>query len=233
MNASEFRMDPSDPAYAGQAAYSRSFLRIYDLAVVKLSNSFVWRCPANTLLDHYQSHVTTSHLDVGPGTGFYLDRVRFPGASPALTLLDPNPDVLQFTSNRLRRYTPMTRAANALEPIDLAPSSFRSVGFGFVLHCLPGDLAAKSVVFDHVAPCVETGGVIFGSTILGEGVDHTRLARTLIHLYNRKRIFSNSGDGLDGLNTELSKRFSRYEVEVVGSVALFAAWVDRPARAHD
>ncbi|MGH3505898.1 MAG: class I SAM-dependent methyltransferase [Nocardioidaceae bacterium] len=223
-------MDPSDPAHAGQAVYSKSFLRIYDIAVVRLSNSFVWRCPANTLLDHYQSHVTTSHLDVGPGTGYYLDRVHFPGDSPALTLLDPNPDVLQFTSNRLRRYSPMTHAADALKPIGLAPQSFRSVALGFVLHCLPGDLAAKSVVFDNVSPLVETDGVIFGSTILGEGVDHTRLARKLIHLYNRKRIFSNSGDGLDGLSNELSERFTRYEVEVVGSVALFAAWVDRTTR---
>jgi SAM-dependent methyltransferase len=225
----QFALDPSDPAYRGQAVYTAGTLRGYDTVVVRLSNSFVWRCPAARIRAHYDRHLTTAHLDVGPGTGFYLDRCRFPGPAPRLTLLDANPDVLRFAAARLRRYQPALHAADALKPIDLPPAEFRSVGLGHLLHCLPGDIAAKAVVFDNLIPLVEPGGVIFGSTILHHGVQHTRLGRVLLRAYNRKGIFTNLDDDLDGLERALAHRFDRFHLEIVGAVALFAGWVGGPA----
>jgi Methyltransferase domain len=217
-----FSLDGSDPAYAGQAAYTRKMLRVYDAVVVKLSNSLVWRCPAGTILGHYQRHVSASHLDVGPGTGWYLDRCHFPDGEPRLTLLDANPEVLRFAGQRLRRYQPTLHPANVLEPIGLPPASFRSVGLSYVLHCLPGDIASKAVVFDHLLPLVQPGGVVFGATILQGGVRHTRLARTLLPVYNRKGLFANRDDDLEGLERALASRFTGYELDVTGGVALFA-----------
>jgi SAM-dependent methyltransferase len=220
-----FSLDRSDPAYRGQAIYTRRALRIYDTLVVRFSNSVVWRCSARRILGHYRRHVAAAHLDVGPGTGYYLDRVRFPvDGPPDLTLLDPNPEVLRYAARRLRRYRPLLHAADALKPIALEPASFQSVGLGYLLHCLPGDIDAKAVVFDHVIPLVATGGVVFGTTILNGGVHHTRLARRLIGLYNHKGIFSNRHDDLAGLERALAARFERHALEVHGSVALFAAW---------
>jgi SAM-dependent methyltransferase len=223
--ADGFALDPSDPAHPGQAVYTRRTLRAYDPLVVKFSNSWVWRCPARRILAHYRRHVGGAHLDIGPGTGYYLDRVRFPGGgAPGLTLLDPNPEVLRYAGHRLRRYSPLLLAADALKPIALEPASFQSVGLGYVLHCLPGDLASKAVVFDNVVPLVRPGGVVFGSTILHSGVRHGRLARKLIPLYNHKGIFANVHDDLDGLERALAGRFERHTVAVQGSVALFAGW---------
>jgi hypothetical protein len=216
-------LDRSDPAYAGQAVYTKGMLRAYDAVVVKASNSLAWRCPARRILRHYDRYVSAAHLDVGPGTGYYLDRCRFP-ATPRLTLLDPNPDVLAYAGARLRRYAPTLHAADALKPIDL-PLSFRSVGLGYVLHCLPGGIADKAVVFDHLAPLVEPGGVVFGTTILTGGVRHNALGRTLLRVYNRKGIFANLGDDLDGLQLALAARFDRVEVDVAGAVALYAGWI--------
>jgi hypothetical protein len=71
-----FPLDDSDPAYRGQAVYTARTLRAYDAVVVKASNSLVWRCPARRILAQYDSHVSAAHLDVGPGTGYYLDRCR-------------------------------------------------------------------------------------------------------------------------------------------------------------
>lgn len=217
-------LDPSDPAYAGQAVYTSGVLRGYDLGVVKLSNSLVWRCPARRILGHYDRHVAASHLDVGPGTGFYLARCRFPAATPRITLLDPNPEVLSYAARRLRRYGPTLHTADALRPIVLEPASFRSAGLSYVLHCLPGDIATKAVVFDNLIPLMEPGGVIFGSTILAAGVTHTAVGRRLLRLYNHKGIFANLDDDLEGLQRELARRFTRFELDVVGAVALFAAW---------
>ena len=220
-----FALGNADPAHAGQAVYTKRTLRAYDTIVVRLSNSLVWQCPARRIKTHYERHLATPHLDVGPGTGYYLDHSRFPARDPSITLLDPNADVLQFAGRRLRRFRPDIVAANALEPIALEPQSFRSVGLGYVLHCMPGDLAAKAVVFDNLTPLVTPGGVIFGTTILNDGVQHTRLSRKLMGVYNKKGIFSNVDDDLDGLRRELDRRFERFELDVVGAVALFAAWV--------
>jgi hypothetical protein len=222
-------LDPSDPAYAGQAVYTRGALRLYDTLVVRLSNSLAWRCPARRIVAHYRTHVSSPHLDIGPGTGYYLERCcSAGGGEPSITLLDANPAVLRYAGRRLRRFRPRLHAANALEPIGLEPASFRSVGLGYVLHCLPGDLESKSVVFDHVLPLLAPGGVVFGTTILNGGVRHTALARRLIGLYNRKGIFANLDDDLEGLQRALARRFERIAVDVVGSVALFAAWAGPP-----
>jgi hypothetical protein len=127
------------------------------------------------------------------------------------------------TSAAIRMYRPTTSAADVLKPISL-DRTFRSVGMSYVLHCLPGDIESKAVAFDNLAPLLEAGGVIFGTTILGHGVEHTPLGRTLIRAYNRKEIFSNLDDGRHALERALAARFDRYELEVSGSVALFAGW---------
>jgi hypothetical protein len=169
VSVEQFTIEQSDPAHAGQAVYTKRTLRAYDTLVVRLSNSLVWRCPARRIRAHYQQHIGAAHLDVGPGTGYYLDHVHFPADAPAITLLDPNPEVLRYAARRLRRYEPTVHAADALRPIGLGPRSFRSVALGYVVHCLPGTIADKAVVFDHITPLVEPGGVIFGTTILHDG----------------------------------------------------------------
>jgi hypothetical protein len=219
-----FALDRSDPAYRGQAVYTARTLRAYDAVVVRLSNSLAWRCPVSRILAQYNRHVSAAHLDVGPGTGYYLDRCAFPDEAPDVTLLDPNADVLRYAAHRLARYQPRTKAADVLKPIDLDPATFRSVALSYVLHCLPGDIGSKAGAFDNLVPLVEPGGVVFGTTILGRGVEHNLLGRRLLRAYNRKGIFSNGQDDRDGLERCLAERFDRYELEISGSVALFAGW---------
>ena len=121
-------LDPADPAFAGQAVYTSEFLaRVYDPLVVRYTNRFLWRCPSTRLVKMYDEHVTDRHLDVGPGTGYYLDRCRFPSQAPALTLLDPNPNVLAAASARVKRYAPSVVAANVLEPIAVEGEQFDSI----------------------------------------------------------------------------------------------------------
>jgi hypothetical protein len=76
----------------------------------------------------------------------------------------------------------------------------------------------------HVRPHLEPGAVLFGATILGRGVPHTRVGRRLLHVYNRKGIFSNADDDERGLRLGLESALKDVEIEVVGAVALFAAW---------
>lgn len=217
------RLDPA--VRAGQAAYTRRSLALYDLLVLGLSNRWIWRCPTDRILALYRRHVTGNHLDCGVGTGFYLDRCGFPGPDPRILLIDLNPDCLAVAAARIGRYRPQVHRANLLAPLAGAPSGFDSVSLAYLLHCLPGAIPEKAVVFDHLKALANPGAVIFGATLLSDGVPRGGLARRLAGLYNRKGIFSNRDDGLADLEDALAQRFEILELETVGCAALFAAKV--------
>jgi hypothetical protein len=166
--------------------------------------------------------VSDTHLDVGVGTGYFLDRCRFPVAKPEIHLMDLNPNCLKRTSRRIRRYGPVTPRCNVLEPIQGSLPRFGSIAAANLLHCLPGTMLDKAVVFRNLKPLLREGGVLFGVTVLGQGVDDAgALYRVTNRLYNRKSIFCNLGDGAADLDASLAKSFAEHTVEVVGTLAFF------------
>src|SRR5262249_14953873 len=141
---------------------------------------------------------------------------------------DLNPNTLRYTSARLARYRPVTRQANALEPLPVEPGTVGSAGTSMLLHCVPGAIPDKARVLDHLAACVRPGGRVFGATILTVGVPVTPLARTLLARFNRGGHFHNQRDSLADLHAALAARFQKFDLRVYGSAALFEAEV--PAR---
>ncbi len=206
---------------AGQAVYTRMLLRVYDLWVLGISNSFIWKCPSRIQRAQYNKLVGASHLDVGVGTGYYLKHCHFPVEKPRIGLLDLNPNSLTFTARRIARYQPECWRANVLEPLDIETEPFDSIAVNYLLHCLPGKLAEKGVVFDNLLPYLKPGGVLFGTTLLSGGVFRSSKAKSLMRFYNSKGVFSNEHDSLDQLEEALAQRFSEFNVRVVGCVALF------------
>ncbi|MEE9178356.1 MAG: methyltransferase type 12, partial [Acidimicrobiia bacterium] len=65
-------MDPSDPAYAGQKDYSPRLLAIYEPWVLGFMARAVWKSPTPPAVERYRQHLGSRHLDVGPGTGYFL-----------------------------------------------------------------------------------------------------------------------------------------------------------------
>ena len=216
---------PSQQVLAGQAIYTPLTLRGYDLAVVSLSHRFIWQSPARLLEERYDRYITANHLELGAGTGYFLDRCHFPSPAPRIALMDLNPSTLEFASRRLARYRPETFRRNVLEPISIDGPGFDSLAINDVLHCLPGSIGSKAVAFDHLKALMNRGGVLFGSTLLQGGVRRSPLARILMELYNRLGIFSNREDDLQGLKRELSLRFREVSVDVIGCSALFSGRV--------
>lgn len=210
---------------AGAAVYSKLVLSIYDLFVLGFSNQFVWQCPSQRILDFYNQHISDNHLDVGVGTGYFLHHCHFPSNTPVLALVDLNPNSLQMAAHRLRRYQPTNYLADILTPLPLEIKGFTSIGLNYLLHCLPGTMASKGIIFEHLKPCLARGGVVFGSAILGEGVQHNVLGRLLMKIYNAKGIFNNRRDNVEDLVGCLTKYFRRHTLRIEGSVALFAGWV--------
>ena len=215
----------SEQVEAGQAAYTRRELATYDFIVLRVSNRFLWKCPTQRLMLHYNKHITANHLDVGVGTGYFLDRCQFPSPTPRVALMDLNPDSLEVASHRIARYKPETYRRNVLESISLDSAKFDSVGINYLLHCLPGTIDSKSAVFDHLRALMNPNGVIFGSTRLQGGVRRNRFAKHQMDVYNKRGTFSNQCDDLEGLKRVLAQRLGDVSVEVVGCAALFAGRV--------
>jgi hypothetical protein len=213
-------MDPK----RGAAIYSPFILSLYDVAVHGVSNALAWRCPTSDLVALYDANVSARHMDIGVGTGLFLDRCRFPVPDPAIALVDLNHNTLRFASDRIRRYRPRTHVANVLEPFAIeGGEKFDSIGMTYLLHCLPGDLRSKAVTFRHIRPMLADGGVVFGATILGEGVPKNRFARALLAAYNKRGVFSNREDSEERLREVLEEHFERVAITVRGMVAIFTA----------
>lgn len=228
MTTHSARSDVPADVKAGQAIYSAGILRLYDWYVLGLSNRLVWRCPTAKIEQLYREHLSGNHLDVGVGTGYFLDRCPFPERSPRIVLMDLNPTCLAAASERIARYEPQQVQCNILEPIQYDGPQFASISMNYVLHCLPGTLSQKSVVFDHLKSLLRPNGTLFGSTILGDGLPRNLMAQTLMSVYNRKGIFSNQDDSLQALQDALDRRFESCRVDTVGCVALFWGKVHGP-----
>ena len=198
-------MDRDDPAYAGQREYTPFFLRIYDPLILGVITPLVWRCPTSRLVAAYRRHLGQRHLDVGPGTGYFLERAGMPDGTP-VTLLDPNAHVLDHASRRLRHLDITTVEADVCKPLPVH-RAFDSAALNGVLHCLPGPLPRKAAAVDHVAAVLSPTGVLFGASILGLSAGHTWLSRGI-----------------------LEASFERVELETVGSMAIFAATSPRRQR---
>jgi len=210
---------------SGQAVYTKRVLKVYDFVVLGVSNRFVWKCPTPEQLQHYERNLSANHLDVGVGSGYFLDRCRFPSKIPRVALLDLNSTALEFAAQRIARYRPESYRRNILEPITIDAPAFDSVAVNYLLHCLPGSLASKASVFDHLRPLMNANARLFGTTLLHHGVERSWAARRLMSLYNDKGIFSNQQDDLETLKCELDRRFEDVRVDVVGCGALFSGRV--------
>jgi len=208
---------------SGHAVYTGFVLKLYDLIVCEFSNRFVWHCASHRIQSLYDRRVSANHLEVGPGTGYFLDRCAFSSGCSRLVLLDLNLNCLEKSMRRLARYSPQCRRADIRQkPVGERPG-FDSIGLNYVLHCLPGNAAAKETVMENLKTYLNPGGVVFGSTILGRGGRPGVLARMFIKVYNSMGIFSNVEDSPDLLRQILEKHFKTPSLEVRGNVALFMA----------
>ena len=212
-----------DDVEAGQAAYNPRTLALYDLWVTQVSNRWIWQCPPEAIADFYDRNASLNHLDVGVGSGYYPAHCKKLRRGARVALMDMNPESLRFAARRIAALKPETWQANVLEPIAQNIPPFDSVALNYLIHCLPGTIESKAVVFANLKPLLNPGGVLFGTTLLQGGVRRTLQARALMRAYNRRRLIQNERDHLRGLHAGLEASFPAVEIEVRGAVALFRA----------
>jgi SAM-dependent methyltransferase len=211
----------NENAIAGQAVYSKKVLSIYDFWVLGISNHYLWKCPTRLISEQFSMLVSTNHLDVGVGTGYYLKHF-LPQTTKRIALLDLNRNSLETAISAISNFQFEVYCGDVLEPLEFNIQKFDSISVNYLLHCLPGNIAEKGIVFKNLKSHMNIGAVLFGSTILGRGTGTNFFAEKLMNIYNNKGIFSNHNDDLDSLITSLKENFSDVKVEVIGYVALFS-----------
>lgn len=215
-------MDSAAPGYKGFKDYTRRFLKTYDPWVVGFMVPRVWKTSPAPGLALYREHLGPRHLDVGPGTGYFIAEAS-PPADTQITLLDANPAVLDHCAERLAAWRPTLVEANVLQPL-ATEGPFDSAALAHVLHCLPGPMPAKAGAVQHIAAVLSDDGVLFGGTVLGLSAGHTLAARTFLRLANLHGGFDNRHDDVKGLRAILEASFHDVEIDLPSpSIAYFVA----------
>ncbi|MGL4219198.1 MAG: class I SAM-dependent methyltransferase [Shewanella sp.] len=207
----------------GAKVYTPLALKIYDWWVLGISNRFAWKCSTNDhLVPHFKRHLGQRHLDIGVGTGFYLQHVP---KNIAISLMDMNANSLAVAKERVSSHCCTTTIQHDIfEPIPAEyEGRYDSVSLYYLLHCLPGTLVEKRIALLNASKALKPNGTLFGATILGYEVNHNFLGKKLMHVYNSKGIFSNVQDTEAELSHELSLLFENVTINRVGKVALFSA----------
>jgi len=209
----------------GHAIYTSFNLNFYNLFILGISNKIFWKCPTQRILAFYNEHVTANHLDIGVGTGYYLDRCRFPSAKPRLAIMDINEPSLQRTAKLIARYSPEVYRADMFKPeqVQQVRGKFDSVALCYLFHCMPGNLRVKLKTLEQLLPILNDGATIFGATILGTGTNQSLLTKLRLKQLNSEGILHNLDDNRADLSDGLGRYFDDRRIEVIGHVALFSA----------
>ena len=137
---------------------------------------FFWRCSTTQVtLPFFRSHVRRTHLDIGVGTGYFLQHSHLAPDAP-ITLCDLNANCLEKTKERLGRPDLDCLHHDILEPLPESVGSFDSISLMFLLHCLPPPQKRKCQVLCMLKHHLKPDGVLFGCTVLGPNSgDQSRL----------------------------------------------------------
>ena len=103
-----------------EVLYTPWRLAFYDFWVLGLVTSYGWCCPTTTyLLPLFRANVRKNHLDIGVGSGYYLDPSTVP-TTTKLTLIDSESHALAVAKARTKRSDATAIVANVLQPLPLS-----------------------------------------------------------------------------------------------------------------
>lgn len=229
-----FRGLPVDAIHGGSGEtvvrgtwiYATPVLGLYDRLVPGLLKPQVWQCPSSRLVEQYRRNCGPVHVDLGPGTGFYLERQMSEREFSRLVLVDARESCLRHAGRRLQAAKPERVRLDMTcqqPPLRIPVESADSVAASFLIHCLPRGLADAGALAGEAARLIGQRGVFFGSTLLPQPAASRLVSRSCTSLFNRIGIFGNRDDSRRGLVSLLESRFARVQIEMAGCVALFRA----------
>ncbi|BCN81287.1 SAM-dependent methyltransferase [Prescottella equi] len=217
--------DPIDTEIDGALLYGQQILAYYSSRISAWCNSLVWKCPNTSILKYYNDNIGARHLEVGTRSVWFLEQANLPVAAELYLLGLKTREVLA-AKRRLTDQSFDTRVhiGSVMAPITPSMGCFDSIAATLVFHRLPGTWYEKRLAIRHISHALKEDGIFFGATILGTGVRHNLLGRTLCDVLNsRLGVFHNRRDDKAGLVEALDASFEEVDVTVEGSTAKFIA----------
>ncbi|KAH8658379.1 S-adenosyl-L-methionine-dependent methyltransferase [Xylariales sp. PMI_506] len=219
-------LEPPKPAEvkdSEEVLYTPWRLAFYDFWVLGLVTTYGWCCPTTTyLLPLFRANVRKNHLDIGVGSGYYLDPSTVP-TTTKLTLIDSESHALAVAKARTKRSDATAIVANVLEPLPLS-EKYDSVSMYYLLHCIPVSIEQKCRVFSNIKLHMTPDGVLTGANILNKGVKQDNFFGAWIRRgITRHGILHNASDTAYDFEHALRENFHKVETWVVGSIFIFRA----------
>ena len=191
---------------------------MYDIIVNDVNCRYVWKCEKNHIFNLYKQNISKNHLEIGPGTGYFLKNYSFSN----LTLMDVNEDTLSFSKNQLKAQSKkiqnfhhdIFKQKKYVKDID-------SVGVNYVLHCVDGKLEDK---LDRLAKNLITDRdvIIFGASIIQKEQEKNKITEAELYFLNQMNIFHNQYDYASNAIRYFEKNKIKYNYNVIGNVFLFS-----------
>ena len=199
-------------------------MEYYDGVVNEFNCLHVWKCSRQYIINHYRSHISNYHLEIGPGSGYFLKRdiLRKNPSINKLTLIDVNDDILDYSKQNLKdEYSNDITTLNTDIFSHTIPSDiqFKSVGINYVLHCIPGSLHEN--IDTLLTNLNSTNYNIFGATVISDPIHMNPIAEYELMVLNSLGIFNNKNDTYEEFQEYLINQKIKHNITKRGYVALF------------
>ena len=197
-----------------------SNLHYYDRFVNQFNCKYVWKCSPDKIFNIYNQNCSKYHLEIGPGTGYFLKNSNLNSTIHELTLIDINDQILDYSMKNLKSEYSNINALNYNLFTDKIPDhiKFDSVGINYVLHCIPGDLQKKIDTLIHNLG--DNNYKLFASTVICDPLHISIIAEYELMLLNSLGIFNNNNDTYQELQEYLENNKFKYNLHKEGYVAI-------------
>ena len=198
----------------------------YDRLVNEINCEKVWKCSKKHIINNYNKNINCNHLEIGPGTGYFLKKKNLNVNLNKLTLVDVNSKILNYSKNNLKsEYSDINILSHNLFSYEI-PSKvkFNSVGINYVLHCIPGNLQTKldKLIFN----LGNNKYNLFGASVICDPLHMNPIAEYELIFLNALGIFNNNNDTYEELNEYLNNRNLNFSLKKQGYVAIFNIHID-------
>ena len=198
----------------------------YDKFVNKVNCEKVWKCPQKHIINNYRRNINENHLEIGPGTGYFLTKENLDVNLNKLTLIDVNSEILDYSRNKLQsEYSDINILCHDLFTCEIPDSVvFNSVGINYVLHCVPGNLQTK--LDKLISNLGDNKYNLFGASVICDPLHMNPIAEYELMFLNAFGIFHNNNDTYEELDEYLNNRNLKFTLKKQGYVAIFNIEID-------
>lgn len=193
-------------------------LPFYDKIVNDINCKYIWKCNKENIFKLYKKNIKKNHLEIGPGTGYFLKKYTFSN----LYLMDINKDILLFSKKELEKNNKNIKIYHHnIFQKKLYLNNIDSIGINYVLHCIDGNLENKIELL-HKNLRTKKDVVIFGATVINIDKYQNSLAKIELDFLNYFGIFHNKEDNFENVIKYFEENKIEFYFEIIGNVFLFS-----------